>query len=503
MDKVLNMTYASSLTDLREANSSFDYGVLRICYTGENRNHTSISKEALERSIHSIYDCPIVCNYNRDTDSLGGHDIELVRYDDGSMRIVNVTAPIGCVPESARVWFENYTEEDGTENEYLYTEVLLWKRQEAYQKIKKDGITAQSMEINVSDGESIDGVFHINNFEFTAFALLGDCEPCFESAALEVFSKGDLKKQISEMMLELKDSNAKVNSYPEGDKSYQKYSTEGGEKVMEDEMIKDKSEMEFTADGEVKPSEVDSVEETDKVFALASEQINELRRVLGGEKVQREWGEVSRYEYIDCDFELGEVYACDCKAGHILFGFPFTVDGDKVTIDFANGKRKKFAIVDFEEGAEPEEPVAPLAPAFELLDQKCADLFAKEVEYSDLETKFANASKTISDMETELEELRTFKAETETAIAASERSELFAQFEDLDGVEAFEALRDDCMKYDLNTLEEKCFAIRGRKNSTMNFSAKDKAPKLMVGEPDISDEPYGGLFVKYAVSGLD
>ena len=153
MDKVLNMTFASSLTNLCEVNSSFDTGVLRICYTGENRNKSFFSKETIVKSIPTIYNCPIVCNYDRETDTLGGHDIELVCDGNGALKLINATTPVGVIPESAKVWFDDYEEDDGTIHEYLYAEVLLWKRQEAYQKIKKDGITAHSMEIKVKDGK--------------------------------------------------------------------------------------------------------------------------------------------------------------------------------------------------------------------------------------------------------------------------------------------------------------------------------------------------------------
>ena len=54
MEKVLNMTYASSLTSLCELNSSFDTGVLRIAYAGENRNRSFISKEDFELALNSI-----------------------------------------------------------------------------------------------------------------------------------------------------------------------------------------------------------------------------------------------------------------------------------------------------------------------------------------------------------------------------------------------------------------------------------------------------------------
>ena len=232
MDKVLNMTFASSLTELCEINSSFDTGILRICYTGQNRNGSNISKESIEKSLKTIYNCPIVCNYDRETDTLGGHDMEIVRDSNGGLHIVNITQPIGVIPESSHVWFDEFTEEDGTVHEYLYAEALLWKRQEAYRKIKEDGITAHSMEITVKEGRSVDGVYHIGEFEFTAFALIG-VEPCFEGSALEMFSKQDFKQQLSEMMQELKESFNMVTT-PNGDDNIhpQNNSMEGGERVL-------------------------------------------------------------------------------------------------------------------------------------------------------------------------------------------------------------------------------------------------------------------------------
>ena len=233
-NKVLNLTYASSLTNLCEVNSSFDSGVLRIAYTGANRNGSSISKEVFEKCMRTIFNCPIVCNYDRDSDTLGGHDVELVRHNDGRLVMVNLTTPVGCIPESSKIFWETVEEDDGTIHEYLCAEALLWKRQEAYKKIKQDGIVAHSMEITVKDGKSIDGIYHIYDFEFTAFALIG-VEPCFESSSLEMFSKQDFKAQLSEMMLELKESFNLVNASGNEDDNInlQNHSTEGGEQVLD------------------------------------------------------------------------------------------------------------------------------------------------------------------------------------------------------------------------------------------------------------------------------
>lgn len=511
MNKVLNLTYASSLTRLCEVNSSFDSGILRIAYTGENRNGSYIDKETFEKCIKTIYNCPIVCNYDRDSDTLGGHDMEVVRDNKGELRLINITTPVGCIPESAKVFWETVDEDDGTTHEYLCAEALLWKRQEAYQKIKKDGFTAQSMEITVKDGETVDGIYKIYDFEFTAFALIG-VTPCFESAALE-FSKQDFKQQLSQMMLEMKESFSMVNPSSEDDIHPQEYSTEGGEKVLNEKMdliakygvdaeklgfsIEDISieELEeklkaFVESSDAKPdsgepddNKNDDTKPEDK-FALESNLRNELIRVLESETIQREWGECTRYWFVDYDKDACVVYCWDTE-DWLLYGFTYTVDGDSVTVNYADKKRKKYEIVDFDEG----EQASPFAQVFAMFENKIKS-------NTELEAKYQTASDTIASMETELGELRKFKADTEAAVAQSARDEVFARFEDLIGVEAFDALKENCAQYDIETLEEKCFAIRGR-NSVVKFSAEQKAPKLKVEKTGMTKAPYGGLFEQY------
>lgn len=524
MEKVLNMTYASSLTDLCEVNSSFDAGVLRIAYTGKNRNKSEISKQAFERSLKTMFNCPIVCNYDRETDTLGGHDMELVRDSEGSLRIVNATTPVGCIPESAKTWFAKVEEEDGSVNEYLFAEVLLWKRQEAYRKIKKDGITAQSMEINVKDGEMVDGVYRINDFEFTAFALIG-VTPCYESAALEMYSKQDFKQQLSEMMQDLRTSFNKIDTSNEDDNIHpQKYSTEGGNEALDEKMelvakygidvetldfsIEDFTVEELTekfeaikASAEGEPEDKEPADEEPAVeeapaeegdteqdkFALTSNIVDELHMELDKVTVEREWGVCARYWYADCDLEAKEVYCWDTE-DWLLYGFTYTVDGDNIVIDFESKKRKKYVISDFDEG----EQKSPFAEAFTLLEGKLH-------ESAEWEAKYNKASGTITSMEAELGELRQFKSDTEENADKEAKEKLFSDFTDLDGVEDFEALRADMKKYDIAALEEKCYAIRGRNGAPLKFSLESKAPKLPVDKTEVSKEPYGGLFTEYGI----
>lgn len=503
MDKVLNMTFASSLTNLCEVNSSFDTGVLRVCYVGDNRNGSNISEEAIRKSLKTIYNCPVVCNYDRDSDTLGGHDIEVAKDANGDLRLVNLTDPIGVVPESARVWFDEHEEEDGTIHRYLYTEVLLWKRQEAYHKIKTDGVSKHSMEITVKDSHSKDGVYYIDEFEFTAFTLIG-VNPCFEGSALEMFSKRDFKKQLSEMMQDLKESFQKVDTSNEDDnKAIEEYSVEGGEGEMDQENMEITTEEIATEDtgsdvatsNDVVEEEmittedgsVDTASEGDaQDFALTGQILSEIRRVLATVTTETKWGTEERYWYVDCNFETKEVY-CEDSEDWLLYGFTYEENGDGITIDFNSKKRMKWAIEEFETG----EQEVPFEEAF-------ARMKKSEESFAEMESKFAEATERISAMEAELIELRQFKSDADASNAKAERDAVLAKFEDLVGVEAFEALRDNCSDIGVDALEEKCYAIRGRNVNVAKFTADVKAPKLTVETTDnMDDEPYGGVFVKY------
>jgi hypothetical protein len=500
-ERNMSIVFSSGISSLTEHNSSFDSGVLRVCYTGRNRNNSFISKETFERCMPSIYNCPIVCRYDREENSIGSHDMELVTGSDGGMRIVNVTHPVGIVPESANHWWEEIEDDSGL-HEYLCVDALIWKRQEAYKKIKEDGITNESMEISVKEGEMIDGVYVIKRFEFTAFCLLGSARPCYESALLEFFSHSDFKAQFAEMMQELKETFTLVQLSKEVVINSQNNS-EGEEEVLKRKIALlaeyglsvnelDYKLEDFTVDElrvkfeEIKKSEPQGTES----FALAEQFREELVVALGAETVETCFGTMARYCYVDYDNEVMEVYCYDTKDWK-LYSFPYSMNGDNVTVDFTRKKRKKFSIVDFDEGEQP----AAFAAVFAEVTEKFTE---NDTQWSQ---KYQTASNTISSLESELGTLRQFRADTENAIARSERDEVLAQFEDLVGVEAFENLREHCIEYTADVLEEKCYAIRGRNGSVAKFSMQEpKAPKLKIEKTGIPAEPYGGVFAEYGIN---
>ena len=492
------LTFDSCIDSLVEHNSSFDKGVLRICYTGKNRNGSFIGKDVFERCMPSVYNCPVVCRYDREADEIGSHDIELVKNEDG-MYLVNLTQPVGVVPLGAKYWWETIT--DGTvDHEYLCVDVILWKRQEAYKKIKENGITDQSMEILVKEGRMVDGVYVIDRFEFQAFCLLGTAEPCYESASLEVFSKNEFRAQLAEMMQEFKEAFSMIQSPDEGVEINQEL-LEGGNEALDEKnaLIEEFGIDTTTLDFSIDDFTVEELREKfqtmkdERAFALAQQFLQELMGALRAERIDTDFGDVARYWYVDHDTELCEVYFEDVTDWNI-YGASYSMDGDNVVIDFESKKRKKYAIVDFDEGEQ-----GSMKALFDLASQK---LNERNASLNELNQKYSSATAELDEARSELTELREFKTNTEKANLDAKRSEVFAMFGDLAEVEAFKDLQSNCDDLSLEELEEKCYALRGRYGTPASFSAKpaDGAPKLPAGgiyDVEHKDEPYGGVFLKY------
>ena len=523
----MNIPYefqTASIFNIQEINSSFATGSLKVMYLGENRNGSFFSKEAVERALPSLRNVPIVCHWDDEAGEIGGHDITVVSDDNGNMRLKNLTEPCGVVPDHAVFSFAKEFDENGVEHEYLVIDgVILWKRQDVFRHIQQDleGHVKHSMEITVRDlkKESENapvGYIDILDFEFTALCLLENCEPCFQGSALDVYSANHFKEKMGQMLAELKSAMESVTTSFEVDNRHPQQLTEGGETVLDEkkelvekygididaldfsiedftvEELKEKFEAmnaaandAQTGDAPEEPEVPEVPEEPEDKFALTSNIVDEVCRVLGEVKIQNDWGEFCRYWYVDCDFELNEVYCWD-TTDWLLYGFSYAVDGDSIKVDYESKKRMKYVIADFDEG----DQASPFAPAFELLQKQIA-------ENAEWEAKYHTASDMMASMEEELGTLRQFKSDTESAQMQEKRDEIFGRFDDLVGIEAFENLRENSADLALDVLEEKLYAIRGKYGITKKFTLESKAPKVKVEKKDTSNDPYGDLFEKY------
>lgn len=540
--KTVHMTFASSLSDICSKNASFDSGVLRICYPGKNRNGSYFQKEDLVRCIPSMFNCPVVCNYDRDSDTLGGHDIEVVRQD-GVIKMVNKTVPVGVIPESAKTWFAECEEEDGTKHEYLFAEALIWKRQEAYEKLKRDGIVSQSMEISIKDGDIEDGVYHIRDFEFTAFTLIG-VEPCFEGASLtmEAFSseeKESFKRELSEMMSDLKEVYSMVTAPADaGDDNIPTHNNtaKGGDEVLEEKMklLEELGVKQEDLDFSIEDLSVEEIREKLKKFEADDEpaEPDDSTDPEDSADDDKDGGDSEEEETPEDD---GDDDTADPNAGTnpgriqyelqnnmrewlndavvalgtftdqwgyvvpIYWMLDYDLDAGMVYCEayedwkiygfkFAMDGDRPVIDVDSKKRMKKEyvefEGDAPAsAPALFTMIAKKLDEKSEE---------YRAASETITSMETELTELRNFKTEVI-------KDELAEKFADVSATDAFVKLMESASEYSYEELEDKCYAIRGRSVQAAKFSLDQKPPRLVV-DKTISggeSEPYGGWVARY------
>ena len=65
MKKNLSLVYefsGASVSDIKEINSSFASGSLKVMYLGANRNGSFFSIESVEKAVPTVHNVPIVCH---------------------------------------------------------------------------------------------------------------------------------------------------------------------------------------------------------------------------------------------------------------------------------------------------------------------------------------------------------------------------------------------------------------------------------------------------------
>ena len=510
MNQTMKLRFSNtSIYNIKEIDSSFAAGSLRVMYTGMNRNGSYISKEAVTEALPTLYNKPIVCNWNYEEGMIGAHDVEVVN-EDGNIRLRNLTEPCGVVPESAVFRFENAEDDEGNMHEYLVVDgVLLWKRQDVYRHIAEDlgGKVDHSMEISVKEGSlnNQNDCYNVYRFSFEALCLLETAEPCFEGSELMLYSVGNFQEKMEEMMKDLKATLYSLNTpNPEVDNKND-FSTEGG-RVLDEMLVPEEAPVSEEPIAEPAVEEVEEAEPAEEIagpenedelpeetFALAGDLRNELcEAVCGMEQIEMWYGMSPRYWYIDHDTELGEVYVED-EEDWKLYAFNYAMNGDAVTVDPESKKRMKWAIVPFNEG----DTDLPIAEAFTAVQEMVATVAAAQ---KDELQNYAEQFADYDEITAELNELRAFKANAELLADKAAREAVLDKFQDLVGNEMFDALVEDNSAYELTELEEKCYAIRGRANVPTAFALERKVPKIKVEKTeDAPYEPYNGLFRKYGI----
>ncbi|MGV4321309.1 hypothetical protein [Bacillus mojavensis] len=452
-----SLDFNASISNVKQINPLFSTCKVRVMYTGKNRNLSVITKDAVEKALPTLSGIPIVGEFSMELKDFKGHGGKI---DTNTMEYLHTTKPYGFVPESATFEWEEirgkqYLTIDGC---YLWT----GRYEEAFSVVDKG--KSQSMEIEIVDGywDEAEGAYVINDFIFSALCILGDdVEPAFEDASIRAYSKETFKKEFSKMMKDL-------------------------ERTLKEEKIKEEFEMnleELLAKYSVSVEELQA--EGIEYENVSLEEL-EASLVEFAKKKKKKDDEEEEKDTENKDDDSKDEDTEDDKKTDPKDNKDKT-DDTKPSDDKTSDDDKKEDQKDEDEDED------------EKKKKKKGKKFSDE-DYEDLLEKFSSLQSELSDLKKENEKLVAFKKTIESKAHEDAAQELFTKFK-LTSEDVSELNVHD---FSLDQIEEKCYAILGKKMASKKFSKEDeKESSIRVvldtikKKDETSKSPYGGLIERF------
>jgi len=525
--------FESKITKFETLNPLFTKVLIKIAYVGLNRNSSYISREAIEKAIPSIFHCPIVGEYSESLEDFRGHGGKIEVTDD-NIKWVNTTIPYGVIDSDTEISWEDVVEDDGTIKTYFCATGYLWSGRFPELEQLLENSKSQSMEIEIVSGDYIelDGakVYEIKDFIFSGFCILGDdVEPCFESSEIVRYSfdKSKFKVEFKQMVAELKfslqqsfDLNKEIKVLNKGGFAMEelqqlldKYSLS-----LDDLSTKNISHEDISLDElEVKIKEAFNKEPK---FTLTSEQLeDELKRELAEiETITDEyWDDYTypRYSFIDYMPEQMVVVSYDCKES-ILVGFNYSLTNENVEVDSESVVRYKVEFVPMNLTGDTDEVDDVFSKNFTSISQVDRKVKLKESELNkQFESEKATTQETLEKVQGEFSKLKEDYSSLEqiaNELEAYQMNIAFDQRKDAEDklFESFSSeLTEDEMSpikvkksnFSLEEIEEKLFALAGRKKTKLTFSKTPEQKSIRLKIPNEtstgSDKDYADLIERH------
>lgn len=515
--QLIGVNFSLKFENIEDINPSFARARVGIAYAGRNRNKSCIKKDVFDEAVPSLFYCPVVGRYDPDKNDFGGHDIRVAHNSKGELTIENATVPFGVVFADDGVAWETVTEEDGTEREYLFCNVILWKRQYGYECLASQDTWNQSMEIHV-DRYVIDsdGYCDIEKMYFEALCILGnDVEPCFESASVQLATDtavSNYRLQFSSMLEELRALPEFENmKFDFGGATPQ----EGGnDEVIFSEEVRDQILAEFGLEMDALNFEI-TEDMTEEMFRAALEAMQNPPAGAEGSGEEVVFSATYRQRLEAIQNALDPIVVRDGD-GHIVSEtYHHVVDFDD---NYAYVERRVWTSDDydtkygrFQYQMNDADMTAAIVGEFEemvmrwLTLEENAKLEQSRNAFDLLSEEFEEYKASHGTEDTEVEELREFRS---ARLAADHREAIdavLAEFEDLSENEEFVALteNDNEAAYafeNVDALRNQCFMIRGKAAAPAKFSKKPAAGVVRVGLTDTgaaTPSRYGTLFDRF------
>lgn len=455
MDEKVLIGFSGKLVYDKPVNDQFTLCKCYVMALGKNQNRTIISEESAQKALPTLFNIPVVGHLYETEDgtlTMGGHDMVVVRDDDGHSSFKSLAVPFGVIPNQNTVHYEVVEESDGSQKTYLVADVILWTGRYPEllnASLDKDVYFLQSMEIEPLKTSKEDGYVKIDEYQYSALCLLGrDVQPCFEQARVEsyAFSAEPETERWSTLLKEFKEELTKCyseNNTGEADIVSEDVENlneatenadvaETGEVVVETDsgIVIDSPADEYSIETQLTTVEVVGAEEAQEqtfrfeVKLTYEEKRRALEQALMTASV---WNDSEYISYSLMDFDSCYVYChyrhfgierdeCDCN-----LRIPYQEQGGDIIIDLL--------------GAEPVRLV----------------WLTKEDE------------KKLDDERATLQELAEYKAKRVEDDLRKEYSAVLCEFSDLGEIDEYKAIVKAVMDFEnIDCLREKLFAIRGK-----------------------------------------
>ena len=387
--------YFSVKNEISHKDERFLEVEIDVLHEGLNFNKSIFSKDVVNKNIDTIKNTPIL-GYIRELpdgeNDFKGHEYIITKTDKNKLTRKYVGSAFGLIPESCNARWITKMSEDGQERDYLRVDGLLWtKFSDSIDIMMRDIEKPHSMELfpdNIQGYENEDGNFVFTSFDFDGCCILGstdDIQPAMISS--------DIKIKNYEVQFTMSDFVRNIQS--ELNDKYKTFTSQVNEKNNQG--------------GMVAMSNTDFAAQFDNISAMVKQH----------EMFTRKFGdECSRYEIVD--LRENEVIVVDRMNGYNCFGLSFTIEDEKIEIDFENAKKKKICFEDCTEND------VVLEGAFDFGKHITEIEDAAFAKVEEANAKVSEAEEKVSEYETKVSEFETAKNEIE-----EKYNQINAEFEEM------------------------------------------------------------------------
>ena len=498
---------------------------LRVCHDARSLNNTRFLTTALENAKESSANIPILAHIlENDNGELefGEHDfvIEEDRYNPDKYRQIFLEQPVGVVPEN-----NNYevVEEDGIS--YVYLDAYIWKGYSNYciDILENSDRIKLSMEVDFYDYKYSreEKCYLINDYRYTAITLLGgDNRPAMQRSGGTIVNYSVADEKIGIVSVEeICSEISKVFSAKEETKKGEDEMNSETIQTILDELGVTRGELDFEITDDMTESELRAKikDYQDRKAADMEEEANKAKNNSTGENeedspaadysasenpVSADEGErkgepiAERYYSADSHtikFSMSDedkriaIYNALLDATDDEYWIIQTYENYVIAQSWLDGKFYKIGYTKSDNSVSINDGFVEVYSEFVTAEEK---------------NELDNMRSNYSALESEVNELKQFKADTEAEQRKTALEEVFSMFDStLAECEDYSALKESNAEYSVEEIEEKCYAMVGRMNTNFSVNENDGVVRVSYSAHfdnernlDTEKKPYGGLF---------